>query len=208
MTNGLGEGPPADAVLVKPALDSALGRLLARLKRLSGTRPEPARGFTVEPPGWFYWVAPKNKDFTHYRLRVDHDDGDPDIEMSAGQTRIQLFVGSVFFLTTYNDTNLLESSQVRLDYDASADRQSSVSLTLTAASTAIPFLPIARDDARLTVFLAQDATGGRAITWAAGFNNAPVAIDGTPSTLSVVGFVGRNSLWYFDGSFATGLATL
>ncbi len=45
---------------------------------------------------------------------------------------------------------------------------------------------------RLTVVIAQDATGGRAITWSADFRGAAVEIDTAPNTVSIFQFAARS----------------
>lgn len=204
---------------IESAVDSSPGRLTARLTKLSDRRPDEPRNFAGTYPAYLSWTPPQIKDFTHYRLRIDHDDGPPDMEFPSGQIGIQLFVGSRFFLTTYNDTNGLESGPVVLEYDTLADLTTAISggsadtdvtaeYTMTSSPYAIPCVPSPQSGVRLTVFLAQDATGGRTPSWASCYKNAPTTeIDGTASTLSVVGFSYRSGSWYRD-SFETGLPTL
>lgn len=194
--------------------DSALGRLVARNLVATEDRPGAPRGFTVDSvTSWFSWIPPQRQNFTHYRLRIDHDDGDPDLEMSAGTFGVHLFRGSRFWLSTFNSFNGLESSQVMLTFETSAPGGTTEDIQVTAehtltADTTIPCIPSPQSGARLLVFIAQDATGGWLITWASCFKNAPTDLDTTPSTLSVVGFVYKGGFWYFDGSFGTGLGTV
>lgn len=204
---------------IDPAIDSSTGRMTARLTTLTDRRPDEPRNFRGSNPAYLSWSPPQNENFTHYRLRIGHDDGVPDLEFTSGQTGVQIFFGSTFFLTTYNDTNGLESGPVVLEYDTLADLATAISggstdtdvtaeYTMTSSPYAIPCVPSPQSGVRLTVFLAQDATGGRTPSWASCYKNAPTTeIDGTASTLSVVGFSYRSGSWYRD-SFETGLPTL
>jgi len=204
---------------IESAVDSSAGRLAARLTVLTDRRPDEPRNFTGSYPAYLSWTPPQAKNFTHYRLRIGHDDGDPDYEFPSGQLAIQIFYGSKFVLTTYNDTNGLESGPVVLEYDTLADLATAISgglsdtdvtaeYTMDSSPYAIPCVPSPQSGVRLTVFLAQDATGGRTPSWASCYKNAPTTeIDGTASTLSVVGFSYRSGSWYRD-SFETGLPTL
>lgn len=203
------------------------GRLTARVTGLSQRRPEPPRNFRGQSPGWLSWTTPPPTapPFSHYRLRIDHDDGAAEYELPSGHLGIQILRGSRFVLTTYNEANGLESARVYLNYNAAGDittggttqteeLQVTAETTLSTSTTQIPCNPTPTPGVRLVWYIAQDATGGREITWASCYKNAPTDIDGTASTLSVVAFVSRvdpaDSLykWYFDGSFSTGLATL
>lgn len=194
-------------------------RLTNRVGRVTNRRPSPPQDFRAESPGWFTWTAPADSVFTHFRLRIDRDHGEAHYELPAGQRSIQLFIGNQFALTTYNDAVDLESYPVYITYNAAGDmasgggvvseeQQVTAEHTLTASTTAIPCIPSPSSGLRLVVFINQDATGGREITWASCFKNAPVDIDGTASTQSVVGFVYKGGYWYFDGSFSTGLSTV
>lgn len=203
------------------------GRLTARVTGLSQRRPEAPRNFRGRSPGVLSWTAPPPTapPYSHYRIRIDTDAGNPAYELSSGHTEIQILRGSRFVISTYNQANGLESSKVYLNYNAAGDittggtiqteeLQVTAETTLSASSTQIPCNPTPTPGVRLVWYIAQDATGGREITWASCYKNAPIDIDGTASTLSVIAFVARidpaDSLykWYFDGSFSTGLATL
>lgn len=197
--------------------------MTARLTTLTDRRPDEPRNFTGSYPAYLSWSPPQNANFTHYRLRIGHDDGVPDLEFPSGQTGVQLFIGRTFFLTTYNDTNGLESGPVVLEYDVQSDLALLVSggsgggsgdiemdaeYTMNSSPYAIPCIPSVQNGARLTVWLTQDATGGRTPSWASCYKNAPTTeIDGTASTLSAVEFKGRNGSWYRVG-LETGLPTV
>ncbi len=203
------------------------GRLTARVTGLSQRRPEPPRNFRGESPGRLSWTAPPPTapPYSHYRIRVDRDNGEPHYQVSSGQGEIQILYGSRFVLSTYNEANGLESAKVYLNYNAagditsggttqSEDLQVTSNKTLAASTTQIECNPSPQPGPRLVWNIAQDATGGREITWASCYKNAPVDIDGTPNTLTVVGFVARTDpsdgtyKWYWDGSFGTGLGSL
>lgn len=212
---------------VLSAIDSPAGRLVGRLTNLSEVRPDEPRNFRGEYPGWLLWTPPQILNFTHYRLRVDQDDEDPNYEISSGATSLQIFKGRRFQLSTYNATNGLESGKVDLEYDTEADlvlyineslaeEEVQVNYTMDAASYAIPLAPYPQVGLNLTVFLAQDATGSRVPSWDASFINAPTTgLDGTADTLTVVQFVYRRiagstsgaDAWYCVG-YLTGLTTL
>lgn len=201
---------------IESAVDSSAGRLTARLTTLTDRRPDEPRDFRGAYPGFLSWSPPQIKDFTHYRLRIDHDDGEPDYEFSAGQIGIQLFVGSRFFLTTYNNTNGLESGPAVLEYDAAGDLTTAITggssetevtayYEMTSGPYSIPCTPSPQSGIELIVILKQDATGGRTPSWASCFKNAPTTeIDGTASTLSMVGFSYYGGYWWRK-SLETGL---
>lgn len=204
---------------IDPAVDNSTGRMVARLTTLTDRRPDEPRNFVGSFPGYLSWSPPQSDNFTHYRIRIGHDDGDADYELSRGQLGIQLFIGSTFFLSTWNETNRLESGMVVLFYDTQSDLTALITggstetdvtaeYTMTSSPYPIPCVPSPQSGVRLTIFLAQDATGGRTPSWASCYKNAPTTeIDGTASTLSVIGFSYRNSAWYRD-SLETGLSTL
>lgn len=203
---------------IESAINSSAGRLAAELTTHTLRRPDEPRNFTGSYPGYLSWSPPQIKDFTHYRLRINHDDGPPDLEFPSGQIAIQLFIGSRFFLTTYNNTNGLESGPVVLEYDTLADLTTAISggstetevtayYEMDSSPYAIPCTPSPQSGVRLTVILKQDATGGRTPSWASCFKNAPTTeIDGTASTLSMVGFSYYGGFWWRDG-LETGLPT-
>lgn len=204
---------------IESAVDSSAGRLTARLTTLTDRRPDEPRNFVGSFPGYLSWTPPQiNDNFTHYRLRIGHDDGEPDYEFTSGQLGIQLFIGSVFFLSTYNDTNGLESGPVVLEYDTQSDLLTLVSgggsggetevtayYEMTSGPFPIPCTPSPQSGVELIVILKQDATGGRTPSWASCFKNAPTSqIDGTASTLSMVGFSYYGGYWWRK-SLETGL---
>ncbi len=103
-----------------------------------------------------------------------------------------------------------------LEYDTLADLGTAISggstdtdvtayYEMTTGPFAIPCTPSPQSGIRLTVILKQDATGGRTPSWASCFKNAPTSeIDGTASTLSMVGFSYYGGYWWRD-SLETGL---
>lgn len=213
------EAPDSDIV--------GLQQLVARVSNFSDFRPEPPRDFVGYLYGWLTWLAPQRENYTHYRLRVDHDDGEPDYELPRGHTAIQIFRGRTFFLTTYNQSNGYESPRAVLNYDAEADLRAAiteslaeeevhVNYTMTSSPFPIPLSPYPHPGLRLIVFLTQDAGGGNTPSWDASFKNAPVAdIDPGGDTLSVIEFTYRKvagspsgeDAWYCT-NFQTGLLTL
>lgn len=214
-------------VIVERVPDRALEQVVARQLKFSDTRPEPPRDFRGFPYGWLTWVAPREDNFTHYRLRIDHDDGLPDYEIPSGHTAIQLFRGRVFFLTTFNVSNSIESAREVLAYDVEADLRTYIAeslreeevtanYTMTSSPFPIPLAPYPQPGLRLVVFLTQDSGGGNTPSWDAAFKNAPTTdIDPAGDTLSVIDFVYRKEeglpsgedAWYCV-NFQTGLSTL
>lgn len=81
-----------------------------------------------------------------------------------------------------------------------------VDQTLTTASTTIN-IPTNAYALFLTVILRQDATGGRAVVWGAGFSGYSSAIDTTASTISVFLFSYSSSVakWVMCGQPTTGM---
>ena len=70
--------------------------------------------------------------------------------------------------------------------------------TLSAASTEITYAGNIQRGSRVTVFLLQDGTGGRNITWdATKFKKATTVIGLAPNTYSIYSFVGHSDgyLW-------------
>jgi hypothetical protein len=219
------DGP--QPITIDSAVDSSSGRLAARLATLTKARPEEPRNFRGAYPGWLTWAPPQIKNFTHYRLRVGHDDSDPDFQFPNGTIAIQLFKGTQFFISTYNDTNNQESGRVQLEYDADGDLRGAireglaeeevhVNTTMTAATHPVVNLPHPQPGLRLTVFLTQDASGSRTPSWPAFVLNAPTtAIDPTADTLSTIELVYRkvagspsgSDAWYCV-NYQTGLSVL
>lgn len=203
------------------------GRLTARVTGLSQRRPEAPRNFRGRSPGVLSWTAPPPTapPYSHYRIRIDTDAGNPAYELSSGHTEIQILRGSRFVISTYNQANGLESSRVYLNYNAAGDittggttqteeQQVTADITLSAATTQIPCNPSPTPGIRLVWYIAQDATGGREITWASCYKNGPTDIDPAASTLTAVSFVARIDpsdglyKWYLDSLPATGLLSL
>lgn len=92
-------------------------RLLARSVGLTRRRPPPPRELAFSATtNLLTWKAPADKKFyTHFRVRVDHDGGAPDFELSAGQVSLVLPTnGKLFFVSTYNDQSGLESPKIRV----------------------------------------------------------------------------------------------
>jgi hypothetical protein len=61
------------------------------------------------------WKAPRDdRQISHYRIRIDTDIGDPDIELPAGQRTVPLYGGDTFYLSSYNAVTKIESEKVVL----------------------------------------------------------------------------------------------
>lgn len=206
------------------ALDNATGRLAARLGRYSDQRPAPPRGIRVDTANnWVSWDPPAASEiYTHFRLWINTDSGDPHMEFPAGQRGVQLFWGTQIFLACWNEPAQLASSKISLSYNfgtllsnsggcsgCSGKSDVHVQITdLTASPTTVPntsWTPCTGD--QLCCKLIQDATGGRTVAWDTQFEHAPTTdIDGTPNTYSLVRFVGIDSKWVYDNTLHTGLS--
>ena len=69
----------------------------------------------------------------------------------------------------------------------------------------VPVVPVV-NGADLLLIPIQDATGGRILTYDTNYyKDGPTAIYGTPNTRSVIGFVGVEGKWQWDGRWLTGL---
>lgn len=198
------------------AIAPAAGRMAARLSTLSNIRPLKPLSFAVDSFNFFSWDPPPRDNFTHYRLRIDHDDGDPDYEFPAGQRGIQLFVGHNFFLSAYNDQSRLESAQLRVTHDCEAavfgggaggsnyndtHTVSGSSYTFTTARTAT-------SSDWLVLFIEFTSTSASiTLTWDTVFKNPPAVLNTDQNTLSTITFKGRGSNWYCT-SWLTGQPTV
>jgi hypothetical protein len=207
-------------IVSESAVDSPAGRMAARLALLTDRRPDEPRDFRGSYPGWLEWLPPPTQNFTHFFLRVGHDDGDPDYQFPRFQRSIQIFKGAVFFLSAFNDTNGLESGRVMLEYNAEQDlgstpgggtpgEEDNVTVAYLMASGTNP-APVPGSITptplkRLTVFLLQpnDGVGGVAPSWPSIFKNPPTSLNGTANTQSSVSFTYHSGFWQFD-SYETG----
>jgi hypothetical protein len=185
--------------------------LIFRLNLIDVRRPDPPRNFRADDQLWFTWESPPIENFTHYRLRIDHDGGETDMQFPRGHHSIQLFRGKRFFLTTFNQVSGMESYPVVLEKDAnqllfggqSGYQKMTQTVTLTSNSTLSSVTP--GDNDLLTVYVNQDSTGGWALTWSSQFKNAPTtALLTTPLTQSAISFRGRGGFWWCF-SWLTGL---
>lgn len=92
-------------------------KLLRRATKLTRNRAGVPRelGFNTNN-NLFSWTAPaEDVIFTHYRIRIDTDAGEPTYEVPAGQTSQNIMGGTRVYLSTYNFNNDLESEQAWLD---------------------------------------------------------------------------------------------
>lgn len=91
-------------------------RLIARTGKITRQRPPAPREVRfAADTNQLTWKPPADKKlFTHFRVRVDSDGGEPDFEVSAGQTSINIPYGAKqFWVSTYNEVNRLESVKMR-----------------------------------------------------------------------------------------------
>ncbi len=192
-------------------------RLIGRLAAITDRRPGPPRGFTVNNRNLFQWVEPEELNFTHYHLRIDSDgDGALKYVFPVGQTCVQLFVGSQFFLSAFNQVHELESIRVRLIYDAeaavfgggsgAASYVETHDVTSTSYSFTTAYTPAAGNLLTLQIDMNSSAS---AITfsWSSDFDPAPLdnEIDTTQGTFTLVTFTGIASKWACT-SVRTGLS--
>ena len=96
-------------------MTTSTDRLIARVTKLTRRRPSPPRELRQDATrNLLTWKPPvaSGAPFTHYRVRIDHDGGEPDFEVSCGQRSLTVPTGSRVFLTAYNQTNGFESPRV------------------------------------------------------------------------------------------------
>lgn len=185
----------------------AAGRMSARMDRLSYDRPDAPRDFRVSDKNFFSWLPPvDSRMVTHYRLRINHDDGEPDEEFTRGCRGVQLFYGQTFALTSFNQHSELESSPVYLEYDAEAavfgggsgaasyveeHEVTSTSYSFTTAHSAA-----AGNILTLKIEMNSSASS-ITFSWSSDFEPAPLdaELDTTQGTYTLVTFVGVNSKW-------------
>lgn len=103
--------------------ETRVRNLVVRATGITTRRPRAPRELSYdETLGLLSWKAPADRGFpfTHYRIRVDTDGGEPDFELSAGQTSLQFRGSAAIYLSTYNSTNGLESTKVTITVTASS----------------------------------------------------------------------------------------
>lgn len=202
---------------LRDGAEGPTGRMLARLATVTERRPSPPSSFVVNSYNWFSWDAPDDDFHTHYRIRINHDDGEPDIEVPGGQTGIQLLYGTRFALTSYNQHNRLESYPVFLNYDAnaavfgggtgSASRVETHTITGSSYNFTSAYTAAAGDRLFLKVYFNSSATA-ITFTWSSAFEHTPLdaVFDTTQTTYTYLDFVGVGTKWVFSGAFRTGVA--
>lgn len=143
------------------------------------------------------WTLPADADgITHFNLRVDHDDADPDFQVPPGTTKYYIPNGSTLVLSSYNEQFKIESQKITVAMGAGIGTETQfLSLTLTTASTAINTASAPMVGDRLVVTLTQDATGGRNVTWGANFGKVPRFIVRTPNAVQRYEFIEGGGLW-------------
>lgn len=182
-------------------MSTVLDRMVKRNFQMSARRPPPPREVQYDAStGALSWLPPADRtDFTHYRIRVGTDFGPPNYEVSAGQTSFQIWSGSVFYVSTYNQVNGTESELVRVDAGeiGTIPRHYGLAIDLADPTTEIesPASTI-RDGDDLLVFIYQGDTDGREITWSTDFGRASTEIETTKEKDSTFMFRGRNGKWH------------
>lgn len=185
-------------------------RTLMRATKMVARRPDPPRDLRFAG-GILSWKAPRDTSaVTHYRVYAD-DDQVPAREVSMGQTQIADYMSAANVLvSSYNAITGMESAKVELGAAVSPARQPGTivqNVSLSSSLTTIEPSETAVDGMSLTVFIEQDATGGRQVTWSSDFKLATVDIDTTPSTVSVFRFTGRSDKkWWLDSMPLLGMA--
>jgi hypothetical protein len=96
----------------------AVESLVARQLKITKLRPAPPRDLMFDgATNVLTWRPPvKTNLATHYRVRIDKDAGDPDYELSLGQTSLPIAKGTKVWITAYNQTNDRESEPRTLTY--------------------------------------------------------------------------------------------
>lgn len=198
--------------LVSSQADS---RLLSRVAQLTQLAPEPPRSFTVDNRNLFTWDPPATLNFTHYLLRINSDaDNAYKYALPAQQTCLQLFKGTTFYLSTYNDSNGLESYRVRLAYNAEtavfgggSGAASYVDThTVTGSSYSVTTARTATSGDQLTVIIYMNSTASSiTITPSVDFLYWPSSLNTDQTTYSVLTFTGDGSKWVCTG-WRTGLS--
>lgn len=99
-------------------------RLVRRTAIISPRRPGAPRELRYDSASKLLtWTEPADKStpFSHYRVRLDTDDGAPAFEVGAGQTSAVIYSAMQAFVSTYNDISRIESARVKLLLDAGAE---------------------------------------------------------------------------------------
>ncbi len=95
------------------AIDGSTGRMVARTNRLRRVRPSPPRGVKKTAVGSYYELSweppPPDVVFTHYRIRIGTDSGEPTFVVPRGTTRHHVITGSTFYVSSYLETLDIES---------------------------------------------------------------------------------------------------
>lgn len=198
----------ADQSLAESRGTSRSYRMTTRLLSVSQVRPPAPREFLAVTGNRVEWVQPEDTSFvTHYRVRIDRDEGDPHYQVPVGTTACEVLAGSTFYLTSYNEVSRLESEPLVLTFTPATSGTASLNtaeITLTA-DTALTYA--GTPAGLLAVFLIQDATGGWQITWdVSKFEKADVNIDARAGKVSAFLFYTRPSTGLFcQMSMETGL---
>lgn len=199
-------GISPDQSLAESRGSSRSYRMATRLLAVSQVRPPAPREFLAATGNRLEWVQPENTDFvTHYRIRIDRDEGDPHYQVPVGTTACEVLAGSTFYLTSFNEVSRLESDPVVLAFTPSTTAIFNTSEITLTADTALTYA--GTPSGMLAVFLIQDGTGGWQITWdVAKFEKADVNIDTRPNKMTALLFFVRPSTGlYCQMSLETGL---
>jgi hypothetical protein len=135
-------------------------------------RPLPPRGVRFSN-GFVQWEAPpKGIPVTHYGIRIDHDDKDPDIVVPFGCRFAQVPSGKKAWVSSGNIQNELESQKVMVDISAGVTTGggSITSISITCAAGAVETEIVVADGiALLALQILNNATGEAWIKWGDNF---------------------------------------
>lgn len=197
------------------ATREAENRLISRLAQLTQNAPEPPRSFSVDNRNLFTWDPPQRINFTHYLLRINSDaDNAYKYALPVPQTCLQLFKGTSFYLSTYNESNGLESYRVQLIYNAETavfgGGSGAASYldphTVTGSSYSVTTSNVATAGDQLTVIIYMNSSSSTiTITPSADFLYWPDNLNTDQTTYSVLTFTGDGSKWVCTG-WRTGLS--
>jgi hypothetical protein len=172
-----------------------------RDQRVIRRQPDPPRDLRFDRlKRELTWKAPRNSlNVTHFNIRLDRDDGEPDFQVGGDQTKFVVPNAKMVVVSSWNETGALQSAPAILEVPGSGSSLGAntvtwrVTFNLTTALTTItsPVPPV--EGERLIVTLVQDATGGRDVTWATAFGEAPRFITRVPLSTTRYEFVGDNA---------------
>lgn len=123
------------------------------------------------------------------------DDGNG---MTLTNTFVQEYGGTRYFGNLINEFEAVGVSGGNLAIDMGYPDYKRCNTLTTAAAVQTPTNPLT--GMRLTIRFVQDATGGRAVTWASVFKGVTLAASGTTDQRAVIEFFYDGTYWYQTGT--------